>query len=491
MNDQKIELGGVEMNQIPNFLLERVRLTPNRIAVVSEQEEITFKELHERVILLAGRFHSSGIEKGKHVAVLMNNSIEFIVTVYAIHYIGAVAILLNTRLSEEELSYQIQNSDSNFLIVEKENYIDLPSTVHVIDMSKILQYGVKSVAIREFFNQDEIATMMYTSGTTGFPKAVCQSYGNHWSSAIASVLNLGLDHRDVWLVCLPMFHVGGLSTVYKSAIYGMKIVLAEKAEAKIVLHYINQYKITILSVVTKVLNDLLNFEDINEGLSNIRAALLGGGPAPLPLLQKAQERNVPVYQTYGMTETCSQIATLSPEFMLSKIGSAGKALFGCSLEIRENDKKCSPGDVGEIVVKGPNVSSGYYKLQTNEPSEFFYTGDLGYVDEEGFLFVVDRRSDLIISGGENIYPAEIESILLSHPDVVEAGVTGREDPTWGKVPIAFVIAKSSAHLSEQEIIEYCQKKLAKFKIPKEIHFVSNLPRNAANKLVRRELHKLL
>lgn len=479
------------MNRIPNFLLERVRLTPNRIAVVSNQEDITFKELHERVIQHAGRFHSCGIEKGKHVSVLMNNSIEFIITVYAIHYIGAVAILLNTRLSEEEIGYQIENSDSNFLIVEHEHVIDLPSTIHVIEMNKIEQYEVKPVIIHEYFNQNDIATMMYTSGTTGLPKAVCQSYGNHWSSAIASVLNLGLDHRDVWLVCLPMFHVGGLSTVYKSAIYGMKIVLAEKAEAGIVLDYINQYKITILSVVTKVLNDLLNCEDKNKGLRHIRAVLLGGGPAPLPLLQKAQEHNVPVYQTYGMTETCSQIATLSPEFMLSKIGSAGKALFGCTLEIHDNEEQCSPGVVGEIVVKGPNVSKGYYKLQTHEASEFFYTGDLGYVDEDDFLFVVDRRSDLIISGGENIYPAEIESILLSHPEIIEAGVTGKEDSTWGKVPIAFVIAKSNIHPSEQEMIEYCQKKLAKFKIPQEIHFVSNLPRNAANKLVRRELHKLL
>ncbi len=479
------------MNQIPNFLLERVRLTPNRIAVVTEHEEITFKELHERVLQLAGRFRSCGIEQGKHVSVLMSNSIEFIVTVYAIHYIGAIAILLNTRLSEDEISYQLKNSDSNYLILENENSIALPSTIHVLEISKMQHFEVKPVVIREYFNRDEIATMMYTSGTTGFPKAVCQTYGNHWSSAIAAVLNLGLDHGDVWLVCLPMFHVGGLSTVYKSAIYGMKIVLAEKAEAGIVLNYINKYKITIISVVTKVLNDLLYLEEMNEGLSNIRAVLLGGGPAPLPLLQKAQERNVPVYQTYGMTETCSQIATLSPEFMLSKIGSAGKALFGCSLEIRENDKKCSPGVVGEIVVNGPNVSSGYYKIQTNDSSEFFYTGDLGYVDEDGFLFVVDRRSDLIISGGENIYPAEIESILLSHPDLIEAGVTGREDSTWGKVPIAFVIAKSNPHPTEQEIIEYCQKKLAKFKIPKEIHFVSNLPRNAANKLVRRELHKLL
>ena len=159
--------------------------------------------------------------------------------------------------------------------------------------------------------------------------------------------------------------------------------------------------------MTKVLNDLISIAEGTDELSKIRAALLGGGPAPLPLLQKAQLLNVPVYQTYGMTETCSQIATLSPEFMLSKTGSAGKALFGCSLEIRDNQQKCLPGVVGEIVVKGPNVSKGYYKIEHESDSTgYFYTGDLGYVDEDGFLFVVDRRSDLIISGGENIYPAD-------------------------------------------------------------------------------------
>ncbi|PGM59428.1 o-succinylbenzoate--CoA ligase [Bacillus sp. AFS053548] len=480
------------MNQIPNFLLERVRLTPNRIAITTDVEEITFKDLHDRVINLAYKFHHFGIKDGSHVSVLMNNSVEFIEVVYALHYIGATSILLNIRLSDDEIVYQLENSDSEFLIVAKSNTVKIPENIKLLNINEIENSESKEFPIKSNFDGDKIATMMYTSGTTGFPKAVLQTYFNHWSSAIASVLNLGLDHNDVWLVCLPMFHVGGLSTVYKSAIYGMKIVLTNKADALTIKDCVKKHNVTILSVVTKVLNDLLTIVEGTNDLNSVRAALLGGGPAPLPLLQKARALNVPVYQTYGMTETCSQIATLSPEYMLSKIGSAGKALFGCTLEIRDDQRTCLPKEVGEIVVKGPNVSKGYYKLaKLSDSSEYLYTGDLGYVDEDGFLFVVDRRSDLIISGGENIYPAEIESVLLSHPDVIEAGVTGKEDPNWGKVPVGFVVSKSSNPPSQEELIEYCRDKIAGYKIPKEIFFVDILPRNATNKLVRRELLKLL
>lgn len=480
------------MNQIPNFLLERVRLSPNRIAVATDTEEITFKELHERVLDFAGRLHNQGIESGNHVSVLMKNSIDFIVTVFALHYIGAIAILLNTKLSQDEIIYQLENSDTNFLVIDVHNpFTKIPERINLLKINEIHSYESKTINIKETFEIDEVATMMFTSGTTGFPKAVLQTYSNHLNSAISSLLNLGLNQNDVWLVCLPMFHVGGLSTVYKSAIYGMKIVLLDKADANAILDCINKHKVTIISVVTKVLNDLLSIKH-KPGLNKIRAALLGGGPAPLPLLQKAQIKNVPVYQTYGMTETCSQIATLSPEYMLSKIGSAGKALFGCALEIRHSGERCLSGVVGEIVVKGPNVSKGYYKMsQSNESSDFFYTGDLGYLDEDGFLYVVDRRSDLIISGGENIYPAEIESILLSHPDIIEAGVVGKEDNTWGKVPIAFIVANSLNQPSNEEVIEFCKGKLAGYKIPKEVYYVKQLPRNATNKLVRRELLKLL
>lgn len=479
------------MNQIPNFLIERVRLSPDRIAIVTDQEEISFKQLHERVVSFAGKLKGSGIKKRDHVSVLMKNSIDFIIVVHALHYLGAIAILLNTRLSEKEIGFQLENSDSAFLIIDEHQLIQVDTKVERLEVNALKEKESIPFSYEKHFHADDVATMMFTSGTTGAPKAVLQTFGNHWSSAIASVLNLGLNQDDSWLINLPMFHVGGLSTVYKSAIYGMKIVLTEKVDSNTILKITKKHRVTILSVVTKVLNDMITEIKNDDELSSVRAILLGGGPAPLPLLKECQKYDIPVYQTYGMTETCSQIATLSPEYMISKIGSAGKALYGCSLEIRDNEKICEPSVVGEIVVKGPNVCKGYYRIKSFDQSDYFYTGDLGYFDEDGFLYVVDRRSDLIISGGENIYPAEIESVLLSHPDILEAGVTGKEDAKWGRVPVAFVVSNSISPPSVEELVDFCRINLAGYKVPKEIHYVKKLPRNATNKLVRKELLKLL
>lgn len=204
-------------------------------------------------------------------------------------------------------------------------------------------------------------------------------------------------------------------------------------------------------------------------------------------------KGIPVYQTYGMTETSSQICTLAADYMLTKVGSAGKPLFLCQLRI-ENGGEVAPSHVeGEIVVKGPNVTSGYFKREeaTRETVRdgWLHTGDLGYLDEEGFLYVLDRRSDLIISGGENIYPAQIEEALLAHSKVVEAGVVGKADEKWGQVPVAFIV--KADHVTEEELIRFCEEKLARYKVPKEIHFLSELPRNASKKLLRRELRQLL
>jgi O-succinylbenzoic acid--CoA ligase len=220
--------------------------------------------------------------------------------------------------------------------------------------------------------------------------------------------------------------------------------------------------------------------------------LLGGGPAPKPLLEKCKDYSLPVYQTYGMTETASQIVTLSPEYSLSKLGSAGKPLFHSQLKIIHDGKEQLRLEHGEIVVKGPTVTSGYFNRQdaTNSSIQngWLHTGDIGYLDEEGFLYVLDRRKDLIISGGENIYPAEIESALLSHPNVKDAGVIGKQDEKWGQIPVAFVVCD---HLTAEEIQSYCLERLARYKVPKLIYFASELPRNATNKLQRHKLQQLV
>ena len=215
--------------------------------------------------------------------------------------------------------------------------------------------------------------------------------------------------------------------------------------------------------------------------------------APTSMAAVAVEKNIPVFQSYGMTETSSQIVTLAPEDSIVKLGSAGKPLFPSQLKIMNNQMQLLPNQPGEIVVKGPNVTKGYLNRDEANKKNFkdgwFYTGDIGYVDEDGYLFVMDRRSDLIISGGENIYPAEIEEVLLSHSSVKEAGVVGIEHTQWGQVPYAFVVV--SELVDEANLINYCKDKLAKFKIPHHIYIVNELPRNASNKLLRRKLHELM
>jgi O-succinylbenzoic acid--CoA ligase len=250
--------------------------------------------------------------------------------------------------------------------------------------------------------------------------------------------------------------------------------------------------VTIMSVVSTTLTRILQ-ELETDGLPHyFRCMLLGGGPASLALLENCVKKGIPVFQTYGMTETSSQIVTLAPEDSIRKLGSAGKSLFPSQIRIiSESGEEAAVGEAGEIIVKGPNVTSGYLNREKSKDfhDDWLYTGDLGYLDEEGFLFVLDRRTDLIISGGENIYPAEIEGVLTSHPAIADAGVIGKKDDQWGEVPIAFVVTQSP--IPKSEILTFCLEKLAKYKIPHDFYFIDEVPRNASKKILRRELRSLL
>jgi o-succinylbenzoate---CoA ligase len=335
---------------------------------------------------------------------------------------------------------------------------------------------------------------MYTSGTTGNPKGVIQTYGNHWWSSVGSALNLGFIEGDSWLCNVPLFHISGFSILMRSVIYGMPIVLHEHFDVEETIHDIHDKKVTIMSVVGTSLRRIVDALRERRLPNHFRCMLLGGGPAPLPLLQACIEKEIPVFQTYGMTESSSQIVTLAPEYSLTKLGSAGKPLFTSQLQIVAEDGGLAPsGMPGEIVIKGPNVTPGYLFLPEVTEEKFingwFHTGDVGYLDEEGFLYVLDRRSDLIISGGENIYPAEIEAVLLAHPDVSEAGVTSLEDAEWGQVPIAYIVKREGTNPSVGALEQFCKERLAKYKVPKAFYFTKELPRNASKKILRRELRE--
>ncbi|MEH7106296.1 o-succinylbenzoate--CoA ligase [Bacillus sp. JJ1764] len=492
----------MQSNVMPNFLKKRAFLTPDRIAVYFENQTLTFKELYRSSAKTAGQLQGHGIQKDQFVGILLKNQLDTVIILLALQLLGVRAVILNNRLTPSELAWQLEDSKASSVIVD-DSFSELLAffqgqqpSLSGMTVKQVFISNPKEADILEEVNLAEICTIMYTSGTTGYPKGVIQTYGNHWWSAVGSALNLGLSEHDSWLCSVPIFHISGYSILMKSIIYGMPMVLHKKFDAKKALADIKEKRITIMSVVGTMLTEMVELLGKEQQLPDyFRCFLLGGGPAPLPLLQACVEKGAPVFQTYGMTETSSQIVTLSPEYSMVKLGSAGKPLFPSEIKIEvERGRVAAPGQAGEIVVRGPNVTSGYL-FRSDVTMEkirdgWLYTGDIGYMDDEGFLYVLDRRSDLIISGGENIYPAEVEGIILSHPGVSEAGVIGIEDDKWGQVPVAVAVRRDD-QLSEEELREFCQERLAKYKVPKAVYFVEKLPRNASKKLLRRELREWL
>lgn len=489
------------MMHMQHWLDKRASLTPNRTALVDKEGQLSFAELRSGARALAERLAGLGIGEGSFVALLCNNGRHVLELIHAIHYLKAVLLPLNTKLTPRELVVQLNDAGASH-VIHDESYAGTAEQIgeqlsdivcmSVSGLPKVVPLAAKLAAE---IDMDALNTVMYTSGTTGVPKGVKLTYNNHFASAIGSVLNLGLSEHDRWLVSVPLFHISGLSVVMRSVIYGMPIVLHEKFDPERMNAAIMEQGVTVVSVVSHMLGRMIDALGDSVYPDAFRGMLLGGGPAPLPLLERCAAKGIPVFQTYGMTETASQIVTLQPEYMLSKLGSAGKPLFQAELKIMEDGKEMPPHVPGEIVVRGPNVTAGYLNRPEATAESvrqgWLHTGDVGYVDEEGFLYVLDRRKDMFISGGENIYPAEIESVLAGHPAVLEAGVTGMDDEKWGKSPAAFICLRPGFALTGQDVTAYCADKLAKYKRPTRVFFVDKLPRNASNKLLRRELLQLV
>ncbi|SES64110.1 O-succinylbenzoic acid--CoA ligase [Salinibacillus kushneri] len=485
------------LTYIAHWLEKRYDLTPDRTAIqLKDRTKITFRQLRKDSIEMAERLKGIGISSYDHVALLSKNSYEMVTIIHALTYLQATVVLLNTRLTSKELLFQYENSESCFLIFQddlkgKGEEIEKQHADEMFCFSTVNQQEQVSFSIPAEIALDDTFTIIYTSGTTGFPKGVQLTYGNHYWSASSSALNLGLYENDRWLAMVPLFHVSGLSILVRSLLYGMPVHLHESFHVEDAQREIMEEGVTIVSVVSVMLEQLM--ADLHEKSypETLRCMLLGGGPAPKPLLESCKEKNIPVFQSYGMTETSSQIITLSSQDALKKLGSAGKPLFPAQLRIEQENGINQPYEVGEILVKGPMVTKGYFKREdANEKSfdqDWLKTGDLGYLDEEGYLYVVDRRKDLIISGGENVYPAEIESVLKEIEGVQDAGVVGIEDDKWGQVPVAFVVRRENQSVTSGRILEHIQTQLASYKMPKRIYFVKSLPRNASKKLLRTTL----
>jgi O-succinylbenzoic acid--CoA ligase len=485
---------------MPDWLRQRASSTPARLALVANDARLTFAELDAAVDQVAAGLAGRGVKAGEVVAVLAWNSAAYVQLVHAIARLGAVLLPLNARLASLELFWQLKDADARLLIHDAANVAvaaEIQAGLPLLEASSLeglLPSGAPAPAENRRFDLAALHTIVYTSGTTGRPKGTLLTYGNHYWSALGSTLNLGLLPDDRWLACLPLFHVGGLAILLRSVIYGIPCLIHESFDAERVNQAIDDEGVTIVSVVSTMLERILDARAGKPYPPSFRCALLGGGPASRTLLERAAALGVPVVQTYGLTETASQLTTLAPEDALTKLGSAGRPLFGSEVMVaREDGTPGRPDEPGEILVRGPTVMAGYL----NRPDEtaaalrdgWLHTGDIGYLDGGGYLYVLDRRDDLIISGGENVYPAEVEAVIQSHPAIAEAGVFGVDDAQWGQAPAAVVVLRPGRSIELHELVSFCSERLARFKVPSRLAFARQLPRTASGKLLRRELRE--
>jgi O-succinylbenzoic acid--CoA ligase len=478
---------------LPNWLAHRAAVMPDRPALLAGATRWGFADLDRRASDMARSLLALGAAHGDRVALLLRNSAEFVALAHAAPRAGIALVPLNARLAAPELAWQIVDAGARLLIYDAgtaplaEAALKQPGdtgSIIACDVTALPDVRGPAPALRGAIDLADVYTIIYTSGTTGRPKGALLTYGNYWWSAVGSALNLGTQADDRWLAVLPLFHVGGLSILARAAIYGIPAVVHHSFDPAAANRAIDEDGVTIISVVSAMLQRMLDERGDRPYPAALRCVLLGGGPAPRPLLEVCAARGVPVVQTYGLTETASQVATLSPADALRKLGSAGQPLLPTELRIAAAGEDA----VGEILVRGPTVMRGYI----NRPEAtaqalrdgWLYTGDLGYLDDEGYLYVVSRRHDLIISGGENIYPAEVESVLLAHPSVEEAAVVGLPDERWGQAPVAAVKLREGMDVGAAELTEFCRRHLAAYKVPKQVRFVAELPRNATGKLLR-------
>jgi len=440
---------------LDDWLTRRASTHGELPALITPAGAATYAELAAGAARSARRLAALGVRQGERVATTLPPGRAFAELLHALPLLGAALVPLNTRLTDAERRWQLEDSGAR-LCVEEPLAGD--------------EAGVEP--LREI-DPDSEHSVIYTSGTTGRPSAVSLSHRNHTASALASAWNLGVDPGDRWLCVLPLFHVGGLAVLLRSAIYGTAAVVHENFDAERVAGAFANGEVTIASLVPTMLRRLVDCGW--ERAPALRAVLLGGGPVPRDLLEWSAERGLPVLQTYGMTQTSSQIATLSAAEAVQSSGSAGRPLLGVELSISGQ---------GEILVRGPMVSSGAL-----DPADgWLHTGDRGRVDPAGYLWVEGRLKDVVVTGGENVACAEVERVLEEHPAVLEAAVAGVPDAEWGELVAAFLVL-DGGRLDEAALIAHCRERLAGYKVPRALRVVDALPRNAAGKLLRRELLK--
>lgn len=497
-------------NGIGQWLYKHAQINGDRQALSDRHRAVTYAELNSRTNRLASALRRTGVRPGDRIAILALNSVAYMEVVFAAAKLGAITVPINYRLSAPEVAYNLADSGAvvafcspGFDAVLREA-IDSPDvrppSVVAIDHGEGHEYEefLGSGApdpINSDVGRDDSAFIVYTSGTTGRPKGAVLTHGAVVANSHhALLMGAGLSRYDVTVTSAPLFHVGGLAVHTLPLLYvGGRNHILESFEPRETLEAMGSEGATVQFLVPAMWVAITRLDDFHAlKPDGLRFALAGGAPAPLTLIEFLHDQGWQFLEGFGMTETCANAMLLDAEHAVNKRGAVGRPLLHVETRIvDERDEDVAVGQVGELVMRGPNLFSSYWGLPAETAEAWrggwFHSGDLARVDDEGFYFIVDRKKDMVITGGENVYPIEVEQVLFRHPAVEQAAVIGLPDETWGESVTAIVVPKDGQTVSAQEIIDFTRERLAHFKCPKQVRFTDALPWSATGKLLKREL----
>lgn len=497
------------------LLTKRAHLNPALEAWVdvATERRFTYVQMNSRCNRTAHVLKELGVKKGDRVALLMMNSIEFMESFFAIAKLGAVCVPLNWRLVPDELQFIIKDAGATVLLYGdefEEQVTDLhgrgkraTNVKHWICVGQPAPFAKSYASLMMqaddaeppvVANGDDNLYIMYTSGTTGLPKGVVHTHDTAIWACITMNITGDNRYQDRYLGLLPLFHVGALTPITGAVHRGITNVVARAFDPGQTWQTIQDEQITTMLAVPAMLNAMLQVPQRSEvNYSSLRWIMSGAAPVPVTLIQEFASLGIDINQVYGLTESCGPACLISPDEAISKAGSTGKAFF--HTEVRVIDDKggdIPPGGIGEVIIKGPHIMKEYWNRPdaTKETIKrgWLHSGDLATTDEDGFVYIQDRKKDMIISGGENIYPAEIENVILGHPKVRDVAVIGQPSKRWGESPLA-VVVKEDESLTAEELLKWCDGKMARFKQPKAVEFIDEIPRNPSGKALKRLLRE--
>lgn len=504
-----------EMITIPDYVDKNAKLHPKKTAIIFEDRRCTFQELQQRVCRLANALLAMGVKKGDKVAIIHDNCFEYPEMYFAIGKIGAVATPLNYRLIGSEIAYLINHSESNTVILSQDfveaiapfrhefesvkNYICLGAKPEGMSNYDELLSSAPATTPDVEVGPDDLYCVLYTGGTTGRPKGVMLTHKNLHAAATTWTIELGLYRQDINMMAGPLFHVGASWYLFASLMLGNTQVILKRVDAEAILRTIEQEKVTYTCWLPVMVNLILNYPDLKKyDLGTLKVVAVGGGPLAEPQLRRLIELiGCRIHHAGGQTETgiiCSIRLEEHLDGPRERLGSAGTELMGMQLRVVDDqDNDVPPGGVGELCARGEAVMQGYWKMpeETAESMRggWQHTGDLVRIDEEGYIYYVDRKKDMIKTGGENVYSKEVEDVIYAHPAVAEVAVIGVPDEKWLEAVKALVILKRGQTATAEEIIAHCKKSIAGFKCPKSVEFCDSFPRTGLGKTDKKSLRE--